>query len=183
MIRQATELMRKSRRMQALLALIAAMAVADAVFYFGYTAPARGRAAELAGRLGQVEKRFDAAEKEAGVYAAYERAEADIGRFRDMLPERSEYARLVREVYDMARDSGMKGSSFGTQLRSVKAGGMEQLSFSMPVSGRYEDVRRFIHDVESSELFLNIDSLGLAGGESGGDISLGMGLSTYVRSR
>lgn len=174
---------KKNRKMQALLLLLVALAVADAGFFLLRVNPARARLSGLQDRLASLERDVAARQAEYDRYAAYNKSLADVERFKAVLPRRSEYTGVIEQVYRLAKNDGMASESFGTTKKDVKEeGDLSQLTFSMPIRGRYSDVRKFIHDVETSDLFLAIDSLGLSKVEEPDQISLTIGLSTFVRS-
>jgi len=176
------ELIKKNRKVQALLLGLAALVVCDLGFYLLMTAPARGKVSALDAKLQGVKKEARAREGEYKVYLSYDSGRSELQRFKELLPRRSEYTQTIMKVYRMAKDDGMKSTSFGTEKKAVaQAGDLEQLSFSMPVTGSYPEVRKFVYDVETSKLFLNIESLGLSSGGDSSEISLTIGLSTYVR--
>ncbi|MBI5190393.1 MAG: type 4a pilus biogenesis protein PilO [Nitrospirae bacterium] len=176
------ETVKNNRKMQALILLLVAIVVADAGFYLLRVKPASGMAVSLAERAGELEKELASKEAEYERYAAYKKRMDDVERFKQVLPRRSEFTQVIDQVYHLAKDNRMSGASFGADTRGLKQeGDLAQLSFSMPIRGKYSDVRRFIYDVETSDLFLNIHSLGLSKVEEPDQISLTIGLSTYVR--
>ena len=176
------EIAMKSRKVQALLFMLVAVVAVDLGFYLLRTAPAASRAESLAGRMEALRESLRQKEGEYRYYLSFETGRADLEKFRELLPSRADYVNVVRWVDRMAREDGMKSTSFGTERKEVeKQGDLIQLNFTMPVSGTYPNVRKFIYDVETSALFLNIDNLGLSANTDSGVISLRIGLSTYVR--
>ena len=172
----------KSRKVQVFLLMLIAVVAVDLGFYLFRTAPARTRADELTGRIETLRESLRQKEGEYRYYLSFETGRADLEKFKELLPRRAAYINVVRWVDRMAREDGMKSTSFGTERKEVeKQGDLIQLNFTMPVSGTYPNVRKFIYDVETSALFLNIDNLGLSANTDSGVISLRIGLSTYVR--
>jgi Tfp pilus assembly protein PilO len=52
----------------------------------------------------------------------------------------------------------------------------------MTLRGNYEDIRRFIHEVESGDDFIVLDSISLQqGAEAGAPLTLALALSTYYQ--
>lgn len=175
-------LLKGQRAAQALaLALILAVAV-DAAYYAAICRPARARAEALSSRSEELERQNARASENIRRYSEFVEGRQRLEEFKSMLASRREYTKVLKKVYGLAKKDKMRFSSFAAQTSALRqVGGLEQLSFSLPVSGSYPDVRKFIYDVETSDLFLNIDNLGLTGGGKD-DISLTIGLSTYVRS-
>jgi Tfp pilus assembly protein PilO len=176
------ELARKNRKVQALVILLVAVVAVDIGFYVLRTSPAGSRADQLSGRIGELRESFRKKEAEYRYYHSFDTGRADLEKFKDLLPLRSDYIKVVRAVNALAKEDGMKSTSFGTERKEFeKQGDVVQLNFSMPVSGSYKNVRKFIYDVETSSLFLNIDSLALSADAESGAVSLRIGISTYVR--
>jgi len=181
MFRRLLAVLKKNRKVQALAAVLAVMAVANLLFYSVLGAPAALERSGLESSLEEADARLASADKGREDYEKFMAGLRDLERFKEKLPARAGYTALLTDVYKMAKNDGMKFPSYGASVSGVdKAGGVEHVTFSLPVSGSYEDVRRFIYDVETSDLFLDIDGLGL--NNSGEDsIDLSIGISTYVR--
>jgi len=61
-------------------------------------------------------------------------------------------------------------------------GALERLRGTMAIVGTYDEVRRFIYDVETGSDFVVIDGVSLAeSGEPGGELPLTINLSTYYK--
>jgi len=181
-LRYYIAVLRKYRSLQALLIILAAVVVFDSMFYVLRAAPGSAGMDEQQAAIRDKEKGIKAKEDELKTYLSFDSGKSDIARFRELLPRRSEYTDIIRRMSRLATDDGMKSGSFGADAKtSDKAGDLAQITFSLPVSGSYEDTRKFIHDVETSPLFLNINNLGLSSVQESDDITLTIGLSTYVR--
>ena len=182
-MRAYMNILRKSRGVQALAALLAAFVLADAAFYALEDAPAKDQVATLQFESQQADRSLKEKESELLVYQSFDSGRAGVDKFKALLPHRGDYTRILKNLHRMAREDGMKAENIGTERKSVEQeGGLDQLSFSMPVTGSYQDARKYIYDIETSPLFLNIDNLGLSGADKSDEISLTIGLSTYVRS-
>jgi len=60
---------------------------------------------------------------------------------------------------------------------------LTRLKVTMDLAGSYEDIRDFIHEIESSPEFVVIDDVGLTEGVQNGDaLRLSLQLSTYFRT-
>jgi hypothetical protein len=64
---------------------------------------------------------------------------------------------------------------------SPKMGRVGRLHTKMVLQGEYENIRRFVFDLETSPDFLIIDAVTLVQGEAGKPLSLNLELSTYFR--
>lgn len=177
------EILLKNKKAQVLVFLLVAVMIADAGFYLLRTSPASSDAVAMERELRQNRVSLRAMQQEYRLYNSFDKGREDLNKFKGLLPQRGEYIDLIKKVYHLAKEDGMKSSSFGTEEKEVEqAGDLVQLSFSMPIKGSYKDVRRFIYDVETSRLFLNIDHLDL-NSAGGNDIAVTIGLSTYVRRK
>jgi len=166
----------------ALAVLLLVAVVGDLVYYAAVYRPVASQTSRLEARLAGLEKQNASAANNQKLYESFIEGRKRLDIFKSMLASRSEYTDVLKKVYNMADRDGMHWKSFGAQTNALRqVGGIEQMSFSLPVTGSYRAVRKFLFDIESSELFLNIENLGLNSGGTGG-ISLTIGLSTYVRS-
>ena len=183
-MRQVVELIKKSRLAQVLLLFVIALAAADMGYYFLRAVPAAIKVRRLEARLAELDRKTASETGQYSLYSSFDSGIKQLGQFKTMLPKREEYISIVDKVYRLAKKDGMKSASFGTAAKEVKEGDLIQVDFTMPISGDYRDVRKFIYDVESSPIFLNIDNLSLSSGgdENEGDVTLTIALTTYMRS-
>ena len=181
-MKQVFELIKKNRLAQVLLLFVIALAAADAGFYFLRAIPAAKKVHSLEERLVELDRKTISDNEQYRLYSSFDSGIKQLVQFKAMLPERGEYIRIIEKVYRLAKEDGMKSDSFGTAAKEVKEGNLIQVDFSMPIAGNYRDVRKFIYDIETSPLFLNIDNLSLSSGKDGGEITLTIALTTYMRS-
>lgn len=178
------EIFMKNRKAQLLTLFLTGLVLANGGFYLLRTKPASLNASGLETRLQDNRQSIRAKQDQYRRYASFGRGEEQLETFKKMLPAKSDYTGILRQVFKMAKEDGVKSDSISATKKEVAQNqdDIVQISFSMPVSGRYKDVRKFIHDMEVSPLFLNIDNLGLASNEGTGEIAVTLGLSTYARS-
>jgi len=181
-LKQVVELIKKSRLAQGLLLLVISLAVADAGYYFLRAVPASMKVHRLEERLAELDRKTASEAGQYALYSSFDIGMKQLGQFKTMLPERGDYSRLVDKIYRLAKEDGVKNISFGTDAKEEKEGDLVQLDFSMPISGDYRNVRKFIYDIETSPLFLNIDNLSLTSSGDEGEITLTIALTTYMRS-
>ena len=179
---QVVELIKKSRLSQVLLLFVVALAVADTGYYFLRAVPATIKVHKLEERLAELDKKAKSDAGQFGLYSSRDSGMKQLGQFKAMLPVRGDYIRIMDKVYRLAKEDGMKNTSFGTDAKEVKEGDLVQVDFTMPISGGYRDVRKFIYDIEASPMFLNIDNLSLSSSGDEGEITLTIALTTYMRS-
>jgi len=177
------DILTKNRKVQALILLLIAMVAVDTGFYFLRTVPIKSNVSDLEERIRQGRQSLRSKQGDLRLYYCFETGCSRLDEFKKLLPARTQYIEVLKKVYEMAKDDGMKTSSLGAQKKELEQeGDIVQINFTIPVSGSYKNVRKFIYDVETSPLFLNIDSLGLTSNPTTGDIALSIGLSTFMRS-
>jgi len=183
MLRVIYGLVKKNRKLQALILLVVLVVVADAVYYSAVCRPVAAEVVTLSDRLHVLDASYKKTGNAIMRYENFIKGKEDLEKFKMMLATRQDYTDVIKKVYTLAKKDGMDYKSFGAQSSELnQVGGLEQLSFTLPVSGSYRNARKFIYDVETSDLFLNINNLGLTSSVGSGGITLSIGLSTYVRS-
>jgi Tfp pilus assembly protein PilO len=181
-LRQVVEQIKKNRLAQVLLLFVIALAAADAGFYFLRAIPAAKKVRSLEKRLVELDRKTKSENEQYRIYSSFDSGIKQLVQFKAMLPERGEYIRIIEKVHRIAKEDGVKSASFGTAAKEANVGNLMQVDFSMPIAGKYRDVRKFIYDIETSPLFLNIDNLSLSSGKDEGEITLTIDLTTYMRS-
>ncbi len=175
-------LIAKDRKAQALALLLGVMLLVNGGFYLLKTKPAQAMASGLETRLQDNRRAIMAKQAEYRLYASFGHGKEQLDSFKKMLPAKSDYTGIIKDIFKMAREDGVESNSISVEKRQVAHGDIDQIVFSMPVSGSYRNVRKLIYDMENSSLFLTIDRLGFNGSRKTGDISVTLGLSAYVRS-
>jgi type IV pilus assembly protein PilO len=184
-VKALVELLMKNRKAQLLTLLLTGLLLANGGFYLLRTKPASLKASGLETTLQNNRRSMKEKQEQYRRYASFGRGKEELDTFKKMLPEKSDYTGILREVFKMAKEDGVKTSSISAMKKETAPDQQEdivQISFSIPVTGSYKDVRKFIHDMESSSLFLNIDDLALASNGETGEIAVTLGLTTYARS-
>jgi Tfp pilus assembly protein PilO len=173
----------------AAIVLLAALAVNVGV-YSGIVYPLAARVADADNRaaradraLREAKREFDAAK---GVATSKERAEAELRTFYgDVLP--ADLSAAQRMTYlnlsQLAREHNLRvvrrSASEGRTRDSV----LENLRVGLTLEGQYDDVRRFVHQLETSRDFVVIESVSLDQARDGQSaLVLKMELVTYYRS-
>ena len=179
---QIVESIKKSRLARGVLVFAIALAAANVGFYLFRAVPTAKKVRILEDRLTELDRKSASEAGQYSLYSSFDNGRKQLGEFKSMLPERGEYIRVIDTVYKLAKKDGMNSASFGTATKEVKEGDLIQVNFSMPISGEYRDVRKFLYDIETSPLFLNINNLALSSDKDEGDITLTIALTTYMRS-
>lgn len=114
--------------------------------------------------------------------AVFARGTADLASFRQRVPEKKEFTRLIGEVFDMAQQTGLNIHQVTYQPNLLVKQNLLEYVLSFSVEGEYSQLKRFISLLESSERLIAIESLGLASGsDSGEKIGLQLRLATYFQ--
>jgi Tfp pilus assembly protein PilO len=141
--------------------------------------------AQTAAQALQAAERDDAAARRATLER--DRTDAELKAFyKDVLP--SNFAQAQQTTFlrltQIAEQHSLQPSRRDTDRDLDKDGSLVRIRTSMSLKGNYEDIRRFIYQVESGTDFIVIDSVVLRQGtEPGSPLTLDLGLSTYYRAR
>jgi Tfp pilus assembly protein PilO len=179
--------LREQRRYVVPLAAVLAVNVAVLAFVVypldARVAAASTRAAAAEDARGRARLELTAAQAVAN---GKSRAESELQTFYgQVLPagvgaaSRATYLPLAQFV----RKNNLQLTRRQAQSEPVRDSSLERLEIGLTVEGGYEDIRRFIYDIETAPAFVVIDSIEIAQGrEAGRPIVLQMGLSTYFRA-
>jgi Tfp pilus assembly protein PilO len=115
------------------------------------------------------------------------RATADLDTFyKEVLPADVESARRTVQsktmrVADAHRVRYRRGTS---NTEALTGSSLEQFTYSLTLSGSYDNIRRFIYALETAPEFVVIDNIVLAeGADTNAPLSLSVELSTFYRTR
>ncbi len=97
------------------------------------------------------------------------------------IPTQNDMPLLVKDLVQNARRLNLSVSSVKYDMPRRAIGELAMLDFSFPVEGRYPDIKRFIHSVETSDRLVGIETLKLTSEQ--GRVRLDMKLVTYVKGR
>lgn len=109
-------------------------------------------------------------------------AAARVKEFREGLPDARDLTSILNEVFVSAGRNGIRIPSGAYDPSPSKDGHASKYVFTLPVEGRYADLKRFLYELESSQSPLVVEDITLSGsraGESG--IGLGIKMSVYYR--
>jgi hypothetical protein len=140
----------------------------------------RDRSAERT--LAEARLEYDSAR---GTLTGKQRASTELTTFyRDVLPQNLTAARRLTflRVLQLARQSHLEFISQKAEPVEERGSILTRLKVDTVWRGTYDDVRAFLHEMETAPEFVVIDDIGLAeGSESQGDLVLTVELSTYFR--
>ena len=131
----------------------------------------------------QAAQRDDASAK--GILEGRDRAESALKAFyTDVLPSSFASARdaTFLRVHEIAEQHDVRTSHQTSLTDKDRKGGLQRLRITIQLEGNYENIRRFIYQLESGPDFVVIDSVDLAqDSELGSRLVLTLSLSTYYR--
>jgi len=112
------------------------------------------------------------------------RGEADLQKFRAVIPSKTEFPALLGEIFSLAGQAGLTIDQIGYQPKEVEGRGLLRYGLAFSVNGDYGQIKRFIYSLEQSERLIVIDSLTLSGGRESGlaTVELRLQLATFFRT-
>ena len=159
--------------------------LAGVVYPLGVRVRSTEARAEAAAQQLQAAEREDIAAR--GIIQARDQTDVALKAFyKDVLPFGHAQARQATflRLTQLAEQHNLQQSRRNTDPpKHDRESSLARLQISMMLQGDYEDIRRFIYQVESGSDFIVIDSIALQQGlEAGAPLSLAMTLSTYYRA-
>jgi hypothetical protein len=152
----------------------------------------------LAQRVANVEQRNQAAGQALtaaqadfaqanGTLTGKDRASTELATFyKEVLPPDLSGARRLTQLRlrQLARESDLRFDRDRYEETAVRDSTLRQLKITMVLTGNYEDMRTFIHQLEASPEFVIIDNVELAdeAGEANGAQVVTLEMSTYFRN-
>ena len=162
----------------------------NVLLYTGVVYPLGARVQAMEGRAQAGSLELQAAEREyaeaRGITQGRDSTDSALKAFyEDVLPTTHAQARQATflRLTQLAEQHNLEQSRRSTEPKQDKESSLARLQISMTLRGNYEDIRRFIHQVESGSDFIVIDSISLQQGEDAGSpLTLALALSTYYRA-
>jgi hypothetical protein len=173
----------------AVVVLVVALA-ANVAADWGFVYPLARRVADADNRAARADRALRDARREfeaaRGVATSKERAEAELKTFyADVLPaDLSAAHRLTYlSLAQLARASNLRIVRRTAAEGHERGSGLDHLRIDLVLEGQYEDVRRFVHQLETSRDFVIIDYVALDQARDGqSTLVLKLQLSTYYRA-
>lgn len=156
--------------------LAAGLLVSDAVVYLYYLRPAENALALIESEY-QMKRAVRSPEIQGPAKISRE-----LNGVYGELPRWEDFTRVMGEVYNKAERLKLLINSVSYQSSPVKGSGLVQVTVSMPVTGSYADIKRFVYDLETSPRFFIIENLSLGSGKGEeGDISLKLTVTAHFK--
>jgi Tfp pilus assembly protein PilO len=162
----------------------------NVVLFAGVVYPLGARVRSMEAREQSALQQLRAAEREdaeaRGITQGLDRTDTALNAFyKKVLPASHAEARQATflRLTQLAQQHNLEQSRRSTDPKQDKESSLARLEISMTLRGSYEDIRRFIYQVETGTDFIVIDSIALQQGEEAGSpLTLRLALSTYYRA-
>lgn len=169
--------------------LVGALAL-NALLLVGVVYPLGARVRSTETRAQAAAQRLQAAEREdadaRGIAQKRERTELALKAFyTDVLPATHAQARQATflRLTQLAEEHNLEQSRRSTDPKQDRESTLSRLQISMTLEGNYNDIKRFIYQVESGSDFIVIDSINIQQGtEANAPLTLALNLSTYYQA-
>lgn len=184
----STSLQRVVREHRRAVVPLAVALGANIVLYAAVVYPLSQRVANIEQRDRTAQEQLLGAQRDytqaSGTLTGKDRASAELVTFyKDVLPADLSGARRLTHLRlsQLARESNLKfvQATFATKVERGRT--LTQLQIEMQLAGNYDNVRAFIHQLESAPEFVVIDNIELSQGADGGPLVVSLHLSTYYR--
>jgi Tfp pilus assembly protein PilO len=169
--------------------VLAGLALNVALFA-GVVYPLRGRVRSTEARAEAAAQQLQAAEREDAdardIAQGRDRTDQALKAFyKDVLPSTHAEARQVTflRLTQLAEQHNLEQSRRSIEPKQERDSTLARLQIAMTLQGNYDDIRRFIYQVEAGSDFIVIDSIALRQGEeAGAPLTLALNLSTYYQA-
>lgn len=106
----------------------------------------------------------------------------EFKRVYDGFPKWDDFTRVMGEIYGRAEKLNLLVESATYRADAVKSSNLVKITVSMPVTGSYADIKRFIYELETSPRLFIIQDLSLGSGKAEeGDVSLKLAIAVHFK--
>ncbi len=172
----------------ALLASCAVLAVLNAIALFLYLAPPGGSKTDLTAEQEALRVEINSTRAKAlrlkTVAAKVQTGSTESSNFEAQyfLPRRQAYSTVVAEIQRMANISGLHERDAVYSEEPVEGtADLSLLNSSASYEGSYENLKRFLYEVDRSPMLLMLDTLQAAPQQKGGQISTSIRFQAIIR--
>lgn len=112
----------------------------------------------------------------------YKNGVADLGKFRDRIYPKSQFARFIGELYATAGSNNLEVASITFKPTIIKEEQLLQYALVLSLNGKYLQLKKFIHDLNTSGNLLHVDSISFVSqGESSESVKLQVQITSYFK--
>lgn len=153
-------------------ALCAGIAVLDLLLAVVFVAPAGARLETARAATVDLRRR----NAEAVLFQKQKKALSGIAAG---IPSQQDVPIVIRDIVQTAKRMNLAVGAVNSDIPAPGSDGMALLSFSVPVTGSYSDIKRFIHGMETTDRLLGIQGLSLKSEK--GRVNMNLKLVTYIK--
>ena len=134
-------------------------------------------------RFAQAEAAWMTARQRVAQRLEAKQARKNLTMILNALPGQRDFAQLPLAMSQVAKRDRVAMPNLSYTQEKPQAGGFTKAVLRGSVSGRYEDLRSFIHHLETAEGFLFIEDLNVTShvSKKGEEVTFQITLSTYIR--
>lgn len=181
---------RVAREKRRLVLPLGVAAVVNVAAYLVIIVPLSARVSAAEERARAADEALDAAERDdraaRGAAEGKTLAQQELDKFyREILPADLAGARRItyRKLAELALESNLKFRRRGNEPARERNSTLGKLRITMVLEGQYDNVRQFVHALETSPAFMVIENVALAEStETGGALVLTIEVATYYRA-
>jgi len=108
------------------------------------------------------------------------RAQQDLARFRQALPQRRMFPEFMEEIFSLAQSVGLEIETVSYNPEPLEEFALLRYVLTFSVAGEYGQIKRLIHALEQSPRMIGIEQISLVGDQPFQDlVKLQLRLSTY----
>lgn len=132
----------------------------------------------------RLEKEWIAARQSLAQHREARTTQADLKKVWALLPAERDFAPLALGIAEEAKRDRVTMPALSYRTEPTFVAHTRKGLLQGPMSGRYEDLRRFIHNVETADELLFIEDLGLSrsGGTQDDMLTFTITIATYLRA-
>ena len=149
--------------------------LSNLVLFLGFVFPSEMKRNEVMSRWGQSRDHLNRLH-------LLKNAESQLNTWKGLLRSKEDFSDLISKISKQAKQNRIDIPSISYQQEELELKGLSKISFSFSIINRYDRIRKFIHDIETSEDFLVIEELVIEklAKEEGREVEAQMKLSTYL---
>ena len=134
-------------------------------------------------RLARLEADWQTARHRLAQHVEAKKIQGDLAQVLAIFPEKRDFAPLALGITDEAKRNRVSLPALTYRVEKPEAGLAAKAVFQGSVTGRYEDLRRFIHHLETAEELLFIEDLNVVGspGRHNESVTCTIRIVTYLR--
>ena len=165
-------LLRENNKLRAAALLCIGLVCATLLVYFAALAPSVTRLRDLESRYAELRKKHSEA-------LLFQKQKELFTGFRSGIPTQKDMPLLVKDLVQTARKLNLSVAGITYDIPRRAKDDITMLTFSFPAEGAYPNVKRFIHEIETSDRLVGIQDLKIESDQ--GKVKLQLKLVTYIR--